>query len=243
MIAPCCPRPPARAARWPHPQRAARALGPPRRCRVEAPDAQRPGETRRSPWGRPHPAPAGRCGPSRRTFNAARVPIVRGPETPLWGRDRQEREAAGRRRGRRRMGGLPRGRLRLGGAPYLLRSARADRCQRPPVGVLLRSGVLLPRLFPRAFQFSAAVLIVLMDVEQDARTAALVGEARWVGSPSDRVMTGPSALRMSLGPSPIPRHVRRATASMSTRSGTILPSGQDCPDSNGRASLWACANR
>ena len=92
-------------------------------------------------------------------------------------------------------------------------------------------------------QFSAAVLIVLMDVEQDARTAALVGEARWVGSPSDRVMTGPSALRMSLGPSPIPRHVRRATASMSTRSGTILPSGQDCPDSNGRASLWACANR
>ena len=59
----CCPRPPARAARWPHPQRVARARGPPQRCRVEARAARRPGETRRYPLGRPHPAPAGRCAP------------------------------------------------------------------------------------------------------------------------------------------------------------------------------------
>jgi hypothetical protein len=58
MLACCCPRPPARAARWPHPQRAARALGPPRRCRAEARAAQRPGETRRNPW-----APPVRCAP------------------------------------------------------------------------------------------------------------------------------------------------------------------------------------
>jgi hypothetical protein len=63
MFASCCRRSPARAARWPHPQRAARALGPPRRCRVEARAAQRRGETRRYPWGRPHPSPAVRCAP------------------------------------------------------------------------------------------------------------------------------------------------------------------------------------
>jgi hypothetical protein len=64
MIASRCPRRPARAARWPHPQRAARALGPPRRWRVEARDAQRPGKTRRYRWG--GPAPSVRCAPYSR---------------------------------------------------------------------------------------------------------------------------------------------------------------------------------
>jgi hypothetical protein len=94
----------------------------------------------------------------RRTLNTARVPVNTSPWRALWGRGWQDRKAAGRRRGRRRLGGLPRERLRLGGAPYLLRSARADRCQRPPVRVLLRSRVLLPRLFPRALR-TRAVLV------------------------------------------------------------------------------------
>jgi hypothetical protein len=77
MIASRCPRRPARAARWPHPPRAARALGPPRRWRVEARDAQRPGETRRYRWGCPDPAPSVTAPRIRGTSNAAQDSIHR----------------------------------------------------------------------------------------------------------------------------------------------------------------------
>jgi hypothetical protein len=150
MIASRCPRRPARAARWPHPPRAARALGPPRRWRVEARDAQRPGETRRYRWGCPDPAPSVTAPRIRGTSNAAQDSIHRPVEGAPGARLTR---STGRRSAR---WATAAGRAAAAGKAAAgwraVPTAAPARRPVPPAagGVLLRSRVLLPRLFPRA---------------------------------------------------------------------------------------------